>query len=193
MHRFWTAAVSSSTHLLFAFLSLTTVHTWYKGASSDTETDELGSLKQKLHVYISDSPHTWDLHIKQGILTKYSDFRSLLFFWGTKPTWNSSMWTELQFSSKTANSFAGKGLVHFSENFWNNFFCWYESWQGTSFNLSLSQKPQLQDVVIYLHWKVENCRRKKSFPKATLEADSIDKFSLRDSRNCFTGNLWGEV
>lgn len=145
------------------------------------------------HVYISDSPHTWDLHIKQGILTKYSDFRSLLFFWGTKPNWNSSMWTELQFSSKTANSFAGKGLVHFSENFWNNFFCWYESWQGTSFNLSLSQKPQLQDVVIYLHWKVENCRRKKSFPKATLEADSIDKFSLHDSRNCFTENLWGEV
>lgn len=41
--------------------------------------------------------------------------------------------------------------------------------------------------------KLRTAGEKKSFPKATLEADSIDKFSLHDSRNCFTGNLWGEV
>lgn len=40
-------------------------------------------------------------------------------------------------AARQQNSFAGKGLVHFSKNFWNNFFCWYESWQGTSFNLSV--------------------------------------------------------
>lgn len=117
-------------------------------------------------------------------------FRSLLFFRDKTPTCRASVSCNL--AAGQQNSFVEKGLVRFAKNCWNNFFFCYECWQGTSFNLSLSQELRLQDVSIYLHWKAENIEGKSS-PKASPEADSTDEFSVHDSGNCFTLSLlWGK-
>lgn len=94
-HRFWMVAVAGSKHLLFNFLSLTTATSWHKGPSLDRETEELGSLKEILHlpafcIHLAFGTLKF-IQIKQGKLTKYPDPRSLSFFWDKKPTWRASV------------------------------------------------------------------------------------------------------
>lgn len=93
-HRFWMVAVAGSKHLLFNFLSLTTASSWYKGLSLDRETEELGSLKEILHLpAFLYSPCIWDLklHPNKTRGANKMPWLQITLFWDKKPTWRASV------------------------------------------------------------------------------------------------------
>lgn len=100
VHRSWRVAIASNKHLLFNFFSLIPTNPWYRSASSDTETEEVGSLRERFQlpvfcIYLAFRTSKF-VQLKQGKLPKYHDSRSLPFFCDEKPTWRASVWAAIQ-------------------------------------------------------------------------------------------------